>query len=454
MAKIKLDKEYLKRLCKLTAPISFQTLMLALVAASDSFMLGKLSQEAMSAVSLATEIQFVQNMFIFAITGASIILGSQYAGKGDRAAVRDIFCLILRISGVISIVFCVACEICPSLLMSFFTSEQSLIQLGADYLRIAGWSYLLTGITQCYITVLKFTGKEKAGAAISAGAVILNIALNAIFIFGLCGMPSMGVRGAALATTVSRICEIIAVIAYSFRPGCIRPTVRGLFRRNRLLSRDYFKNLLPLTGASLLWGFGLTFYTSVIGHYDTDVTAANAVCVVVRELMCSACDGICNAGGIIVGSELGKGDTEKGRDYGNKTAVVAFGVAIISCLLVWAVSPLALSFVSLNERATELLRDMMLILGVYMIGRSINSILINGIFASGGDNLFDVYSLILCQWCISMPLSYLAAFVFDFPPQAVYLFTCFDEIVKTPWVFIHFKKYKWVKDLTRDNIAE
>ena len=126
------DKVFNKKLFALTLPISLQNLMLALVAAADAVMLGKLDQDSMAAVSLATQIQFVQNMFLMAVTGAGAILGAQYWGKGDRRTLEDLFNLMLRWGGGVSLLFFAACELAPGLLMHIFTHDGALIVIGAS----------------------------------------------------------------------------------------------------------------------------------------------------------------------------------------------------------------------------------------------------------------------------------------------------------------------------------
>ena len=148
MTGTKIDNRiFYKRLWTLALPISFQSLMLAMVAAFDALMLGRVAQEEMTAVSLATQIQFVQNMFLMSGTAAGAILGAQYFGKGDRKTIEELFNLMLRFCGLISVLFFLACELIPGTLMHAFTHDPVLIGLGSAYLRIAGWSYLLTGIS-------------------------------------------------------------------------------------------------------------------------------------------------------------------------------------------------------------------------------------------------------------------------------------------------------------------
>ena len=231
------NKSFYSRLGTLALPIAFQSLMLASVAAGDALMLGRIAQEQMTAVSLATQIQFVQNMFIMAATGAGSILGAQYFGKGDRPTVRELFSLMLRVSGLISLAFFLACEFIPGLLMHIFTHDPALIAIGSAYLRIAGWSYLITGVSQCYLTMMKVTDH-------------------------VCAERGVHVRPAG-------------------------PRFR--------------QAMPAAAGRSLFWGVGFTSYTAVIGHMGSDAVATNSVAAVVRDLICCVCDGIGSAAGIMVG---------------------------------------------------------------------------------------------------------------------------------------------------------
>ena len=443
------SKAFYRRLWALALPIAFQSLMLASVAAGDALMLGRIAQEEMTAVSLATQVQFVQNMFVMAVTAAGAILGAQYYGKGDRATVRELFNMMLRFSGLISALFCAACELMPEALMHIFTHDDSLIQIGAGYLRIAGWSYLITGVSQCYLTVMKVTEHVPASAWISSGAVVMNILFNALFIFGLLGLPAMNSRGAALATTLSRLIELLLCLILSQKKGYERPVWSRLFQSDRQLLQDFVKQCLPLLGGSLLWGVGFTSYTAIIGHMGSDPAAANSVAAVVRDLICCACNGIGSAAGIMVGNELGAGHLDMGKAYGLKLKNISWVIGFASTALVLALTPLVVRMVILSDAAREYLTGMMIIMAVYMIGRCVNTVTINGVLDGGGDTVFDMYSLAVTMWGIAIPLALLGAFVFHWHPLAVYACTCLDEVGKIPWVMLRLKKYKWVQDLTR-----
>jgi len=446
------DRVFMKSLSRLALPIAAQSLMLSAVSVADTLMLGGVEQNAMAAVSLASKFQFLQNMIVSTVVAAMVILGAQYWGKKDTDTVNRVFSLALRLCGLTSILFFAACEFFPHIMMRAFTNDPELNRIASEYLRIAAWSYLLTGFSQCYLGLLKISDHAGDTAFISSAAVVINIALNAVLIFGLVGRP-MGVRGAAVATLVARVVELVWAVAFSFRKNYIRPDYARLFRSGAVLTRDFFRCLWPLLGAALLWGVGFTAYSAFMGHIDQDAPAANSVASSVIELVCCLCNGLASGGGILVGNMLGAGDLEKGKLYGTRLVKMSYVVGVGTSLLMFAITPLVMSVVQLSDAAREYLYSMMIVMSVYTIGRVVNTITINGVFAAGGDTMFDMYSLAVTMWGLALPLALLGTFVFHWPVWLVYACTCLDEVGKIPWVMHHFRKYKWVRDLTRDKAA-
>ena len=443
------DHGFNRRLIGLTLPISFQSLMLALVAAADALMLGRIDQISMAAVSLATQIQFVQNMLLWAIVSGIAVLGAQYWGKGDRAVMGRIFAISVRQASAVCLVFFALCRFFPVRLMQLFAHDPELVRIGAEYLRAASWSYLLTGVSQCTLGIMKVSDHVSCAAAISSGAVILNVILNAVFIFGLFGFPAMGVGGAALATVAARAAELAFCAGISLRRGFIRLTIRDLRTFDRALEADFLRYMLPILGAGLLWGTGFTAYTAIMGHLGPDAAAANSAAAVVRDLMCCLCNGFSGAAGIIIGNELGAGHLACGKRYGDRLVVISILLGLFCAVCVLGCIPAASRCLILTDRARSYMEGMFVILAVYMIGRTICTVVINGIFSAGGDTLFDVYSLIVCMWCIALPCAFAGAFVFHLPVLAAYACTCLDEVGKVPWVLAHHRRYKWVRNITR-----
>ena len=444
------DRTFNREFLKLSLPLALQSLMLALVAAADAAMLGASDQNSMAAVSLATQVQFIQNMVLFAIAGGVGVLGAQYWGKGDRAVLERIFGISVRLSAIVSVAFFAGCLLAPEALMRLFAHDPTLVSLGVEYLKMVSCSYLLTGISQSYLSVMRVTGHASRSAWISSAAVVVNIALNAVFIFGLLGAPAMGVRGAALATVCARVLELAWCVLGSRGPDFIPLTARAVLRLDRALSRDFWHYTLPILGASLLWGGGFTSYTAVMGHLGPDAAAGNSIAAVVRDLLCCLCNGFCGASAILIGNELGAGRLETGRRYGDRVFVLAFVVGFACTLLTLACIPILSRTMKLTPQAHEYMVGMFVILSVYMIGRSFCTMVINGIFTAGGDTRFDVYSLLVAMYGIALPCAFLGAFHLGWPVLACYACTCLDEVGKIPWVCLHYRRYQWVRNITRD----
>ena len=443
------DRPFYRKLVAIMAPIALQNLMLAMVAAADTVMLGRVDQNAMAAVSLATQIQFVQNMILGVVVSVIGILGAQYWGKGDKVVLGKLFGMGIRHCVVISVAFFIGCVFFPRYLMRLFANDETLIAIGVKYLKIAGWSYLLTGVSQCYMAIMKVSEHVPRTAWISSVTVVINIILNSVFIFGLFGVPAYGAEGAAIATLIARVIEVLWCVISSYQNSFIRLELRNLFSFERLLAKDYWRCALPLLGAYLFWGVGFTSYTAIIGQLGPDAAASNAIAAGVRDLMCCLCNGLCTAGGILIGNELGAGRLEQGRKYGDRLAILSYIIGFFCTFVILAIIPVVKHYMKLTDKAQDYLVGMFVILSIYMIGRCVNTIIINGIFSAGGDTMFDFYSLAVCMWGLAIPCALISAFCLHWHVLIVYSCTCLDEVGKIPWVMHHYRKYKWVKNLTR-----
>ncbi|HIV13522.1 MAG TPA: MATE family efflux transporter [Candidatus Pullilachnospira stercoravium] len=449
MNTLKKNSEFYSKLFSLVLPIAFQQFMLAAVNASDALMLGLLDQDSLSAVSLAGQVQFVFNLFLAAITIGASMLAAQYWGKGDRDAVERILALVLKITTPVSLAVFLAAQLCPGLLMRIFTRDEVLIAGGVRYLQVVGLSYLMTGISQIFLCILKNSGQAMKSTVISSFSVVLNIFLNAVFIFGFWIFPEMGIAGAALATVIAKAAELLWLFAESCREGRIHLRMRYVIHTDPLLRKDFWKYTTPVLANEMVWGCGFTMYSVIMGHLGSDAVAANSIANIVKNLIACFCSGIGNGGGILVGNELGQGNLEKARSYGGRLCRISIVSGIISGLVLLALSPLILSVSNLSDVSAGYLRGMLLICSYYMIGRAVNATTIAGIFCAGGDSRFGLLCDTVVMWVIAVPLGLISAFVLNLPVLAVYFVISLDEMVKLPAVYRHYKKYAWVKDLTR-----
>ncbi|MDD3279793.1 MAG: MATE family efflux transporter [Lachnospiraceae bacterium] len=442
-------KVFQKKLLTLVLPIAFQQFMLALVSASDALMLGALSQDALSAVSLASQITFVQNLFLAAMTIGLSALAAQFWGKGDTAAVERIFAYVLRITVMVSLLFSIATLCFPEYLMHIFTSDPYLVEQGAVYLRSVSLSYLLTGISQIYLCVLKNSEKAVMSSMISSVSVILNIVLNAILIFGLLGFPKLEIAGAAFATVTAKIVEVIWCFLETAKKDRIKLRWRALIKSDTVLRRDFWRYTAPILGNEIIWGIGFTMYSVIMGHLGSDAVAANSIANIVKNLVACFCLGLGNGGGIIVGNELGAGKLQTAKEYGRKLCRLSILCGAVSGAFLLIISPLILSVTNLSPQANTYLRWMLVMCSYYLIAKSVNSTTIAGIFCAGGDSKFGFFCDTVTMWCIVVPLGMIMAFVLKLPVLVIYFILNLDEIIKLPAVYQHYKKYKWVRDLTQ-----
>ena len=373
---------FYRKLWGLVLPITIQNLMTALVSASDAFMLGFVSQTSLSAVSLATQVQFVHNLFMLALTIGATTLAAQYWGKGDTDSVEEILAVVLKVSMAVSFVFFAAAMFLPGNLMRIFTDDPQLIRAGIPYLRIVSSSYLFLGFSQIYLCIMKNSGRTVKSTVYGSVAVVVNIVFNAVFIFGLAGFPMFSV---------------------------------------------------------------------IMGHLGSDAVAANSVANILKNIIACVCNGIGSGSGIVVGNELGKGKLKQAREYGDRLFRLAVFTGAVSGLILLAVSPVLNIFTgSLSVQAHSYLKNMMYICTYYMIGKSVNATVIAGIFCAGGDTKFGLKCDAVTMWVVLIPAGMLAAFVFKLPVMAVYFIISMDEVIKVPAVYAHYKKYRWVRNLTEN----
>ena len=435
-----------KEIVRLALPIALQQFMTALVGACDAIMLGKLSQDAMSAVSLATQVTFVFNLFMFAFMAGENMFVAQYYGKGDYTGISQVFSLVTKICGCIAVVFLAGTLFFPEQLMRILTNEETLIVLGSEYLRVIGISYVFSGIAQTFLAIMKNCGAVNMSTLINGVMVILNIALNAVFIFGLSGFPKMGIKGAALATVLATVVQFLWSVGYVLcRIRAVKFSLRSC--EKKLFGR-FWQKTVPLLINNLAWGIGFSMYSVIMGHLGTDAVAANGIANISKNLVVCFCLGLGNAGSIIVGNRLGADRLQEAKEAGVTLTRSAIIAGIVSGLVLVALSPFITKMVDLTPTARGYLQKMLLISSYYIAGKSVNCMTIGGIFAAGGDSKFGMLCDSVTLWCIIVPLGCICAFILKLPVMVVYFVLNLDEIIKLPVVYKHYKKYKWIKNLT------
>ena len=444
------NKDDYGKLIKIVGPISFQYLMTSLVSASDAFMLGFLDQTSLSAVSLATQVAFVYSLFFGAFVFGFNVMGAQYYGKKDIGSVERIITITLRYTLIVGLIFSLVTLIMPDKVMYIFTSDPELIREGARYLRAVSASYLLTGISQVYFGVLKVCDRAGLSSLIGSLAVVVNIILNAVLIFGIGSFGGLGIVGAAIATVCARIFEVIFSVTATAKYKCPKTRLKYLLRKDdKVLHKDYWKYTTPLLINQLGWGGGVTMYSVIMGHLGSDAVAANSIASIVRSMVASLCWGIASAVGIVLGQMLGNGELDEAKRLGGKYVRLSIWIGVGSGIVILALMPLVTGAITLTPAAQRYLKWMLVMAAYYIIGNSLNSTIISGIFPAGGDTKFGMICDLITLWCVIVPLGLVFAFVIKAPVLVVAFILTLDEFVKIPAVYKHYMKYAWVRNITR-----
>jgi len=313
------NTSFRKSLVALVIPIALQNLISAAVNSADIVMLGTISQSAMSAISLASQITFVTMLFLFGLAVGAGILTAQYWGKKDKAVIRQVLSIACMFSAAISFVFFLISFCFPASLMRIFTSDVELVRYGAKYQQIISFSYLAMSLSQMYLSVAKSMEKARFSATVSSASLLLNILLNALCIFALFpGQTDKAIIGVAVSTVIARFIELLCCVLHSLRKENIRFSLPRRDNIKKQLLQDYLRYTSPALANYVVWGGALAATAAIIGHTSSDMVAANAIANVVRNLAIVLCGGIGAGGSVIIGKYLGSGDLQSAKKAGIK----------------------------------------------------------------------------------------------------------------------------------------
>lgn len=439
-------KNFYKSLFHIVGPMAIQNLIVAAVTSADVIMLGYVGQTAIAASSLAGQIQFIIVMVATGLSSGLVMLAAQYWGKKDVQSIKILHGAALRISASFGIVFTIGAMFFPELLMKIFTNEEPLIKEGARYLRAVSLSYLFFSISQIFQAGFKSIERVKSVTIITTVALLLNIGLNAVFIFGF----KMGIIGVGIATTIARFIEMVLCIIYARTQKDVSFKISNIFTFNKVLNIDFIKFSLPALGNELVWGAAFATYSVILGHMGEDIVAANSVVNVIRQLASIMCFGMAYGGAVVLGKTMGSGDMELAERNAKRLVRSTILAGVAGSILLLCCFPIMPLLAELTPAAAHY-RDLLMFINAFSItGAAINTVLICGIFRAGGDAKFGFIMDCISMWVISVPLGLLAAFVFKLPSIWVYFILYLDEFEKMPVVVIHYLKKGWLKNITRE----
>lgn len=443
--------KFYKSVFVLVIPMALQNLINVGVTAADVIMLGKVGETALSGASLAGQVQYIMVLFLFGLTSGATVLTAQYWGKGDKKAIEKILALGMKAAIAVTAVFTIAALVIPGLLMKIFSNDPAVIAQGILYLRIVAFSYILMGITQVYLYVMRSVERVVVATVVYLVSLIVNVILNAIFIFGLLGCPAMGIQGAALGTLAARFVELILVFGYArlFNKD-IKFRIRYFLKSDKPLMQDFLRYALPVVMNEVMWGLGTAANTAILGHMGSAAVAVNSVAQVARQLATVVAFGLSSATAIYLGKTIGEKKFEHAKAYARHFLILSVVMGAVGGVLILIASPIATSFLSLTDGAKEYLRFMFFVMSYFVVAQAYNTTMIVGVFRSGGDTRFGLILDVSTMWGGSILCGWIAAFVFKCSVPVVYMILMCDELLKVPVSTIRYRSYKWIKDITRE----
>jgi putative MATE family efflux protein len=442
------DKEFFRAMLALAVPVAFQQLISAGLNMIDVLMVGQLGETSVAALGLANQIFFLLILFLFGLTSGMSIFTAQFWGKGDTEQIRHVLGICLTIAVSVAALFSSAAIFMPERLMGFYTEDVAVIKLGSDYLRIVGLSYVFTAITVSYISVLRSITQVTLTVIVAVLALGLKTILGYLFIFGVAGMPALGVRGAALGTCIGWIFQAILLVMLVYilkTPLAANPL--SFFRFDRSFLFKVLKTSLPAAANEILWSFGITTYNAVYARIGTDAIAAVNINATIEELMFVLFIGLGNACAVMVGNKIGAGGKDVAFEYGRRFTILGVAVALLAGVIVFSIREMVVSLYQISPSAAQDLRSLMLVYALSAWLRIFNFMLFIGAMRAGGDTRYAMFTELFSVWMIGVPSALLGGFVLHLPVYGVYALVLLEEAVKAIVITRRFLSRKWIHDL-------
>lgn len=442
------DRQFYKSLFTMTLTIALQNVIVFGVNLADSIMLGRFSEEALSGVALVNQIQFLLQMVVIGVGAGTLIFSSRAWGARDMDTVKKIANIAMKTALALSLVIFIPVFLFPENVLSLLSNEKAIVAEGVKYLRIICFTYPVFAATNTLLSTLRSVETVKIGFYISLSTLVINVCLNYLLIFGNFGLPRLGAEGAAIATTVARIVELIIVSLYvKFGDKKIRLRLSDYGKMDKELFRAYLKKGTPVLCSNTMWGLAMAIQTAILGHLGQASITAGSIASTVFQIISVVVYGCANASGVLVSKMIGEGIGKGCKPYVKTLQIVYVSIGVATSLFLFLIKDLILSFYDVSEDAKSLTTKFLIILCITVIGTSYQMSCLTGIVVSGGDTTFIMKNDFIFMWLIVLPMAAIFAFVLKLPPEFVFIALKSDQILKCPVAFIRTNRYKWLKKL-------
>ena len=444
------DKTFYRTLFSMMIVVALQNVVTYSVNMVDNIMLDRLSQEALSGAATVNQIFFMVDQFALSIGNTLVAIAAQYWGQKKLQPIRTLTGIALKLGLIVSAVIIAICAFFPDQVLRIFTNSPEIIAEGKQYLFIIMWTFALFIVSNILMAALRAVGTVKIAFYTSLVSLGINAFGNYVLIYGKLGFPELGIRGAAISTLIARIAELLIVVIYIARVDKKLDLFhRDLFKFNRDLKRDYTKVYIPIMISQVLWGVSVPMQTAILGHLSADAIAANSVATTFYQYLKVVVLAMSATSAVLIGNAIGRGNMREIKQEARTISVIDVAVGICLGLLLIALRKPLLSLYNLDATATDLALTLIVLMGFIMMTMSYQMPVSFGLIQGGGDAKFTMKMNMISTWCIVMPLSFMAAFWWKLPVPLVVLVIQSDQIFKCLPTFIHFRKYTWMKKLTR-----
>ncbi|MBQ9942260.1 MAG: MATE family efflux transporter [Christensenellaceae bacterium] len=445
------DRHFYALLISLALPLALQDLIKFGLNLMDNIMVGALGEVSLSAVSLANQPFFLFSMFCFGLAGGGTVLITQYFGKNDMASVRRVVSITVSITLTASVLIGALVLLFPRAVMSIYTPDPDLIAIGAEYLKITGWTYFLFGVSNTLVLMLRSVQVVRITLVANCLSFVTNVFLNWVLIFGKLGAPALGVKGAAIATLSARALEFVILLLYvRFFDKKLAFRLRSLFHFHPALTKDFLHYSTPVLFNEFGWGLGISLISVVLGRLGTDAVAAGSIASTVQQVATVFIFGVCNAACIMVGKDIGAGNIERAKRTAHTLLAVSMTLGMVLGTALFLLRPAVLSLYDLSASTRAMSMSFLIVTSCIVFVDSVSTLAIVGVLRGGGDTRYSMLVDVLTLWLLSIPAGMLAGLVFKWDPILVYVILRSDVLLKAILCFRRVVSNKWVHSVTRD----
>lgn len=450
------DKAFYRAVLTLVIPLLVQQAITSFVSLLDNVMVGGLGTESISAVAIVNQILMVYNMSLFGgISGASIF-GAQFCGKGDVEGMRHTFRFKMYFGIAMTVIATAIFLFFGEGFINMFLQGESdggdvalTLREGMDYLNIMLIGLAPFMIVQTYAGTLREQGETMSPMVASVIAILTNLVLNYVLIFGKFGFPQLGVRGAAIATVISRWVEMIYVCVHAHRHLDKYRFLDGAYK-NFYVPGDLVKKIAvtgtPLMVNEVLWSLGMTFINQAYSTRGLSAVAAINIAGTAWNLFSVVMFAMGSAVAIMVGQKLGSGDKEGARDVDRKLIFLTVIMHMIMGMLLVCFSGVMPLLYNIEDSVRALTSQLLVVAGFALPIHAFVHVTYFTIRSGGKTGVTFLFDCVY-TWVVPVPLAFCLSNFTTLPVLWIYFCIQFIDLVKVVIGALMLKSDFWANNV-------